>query len=55
VDCSVSQIVGKANEDTFSVFIGNTQPELRGNVRENFSVIGIFDGHGGVSKINILF
>lgn len=48
MECSVSQIVGKANEDTFSVFIGN-QPELKGNVRENFSVIGIFDGHGGVS------
>lgn len=48
VEGSVSQIVGKANEDGYSVFLGGNQPELKGNFRENFSMIGVFDGHGGV-------
>jgi len=54
VDCSVSQIVGKANEDTYSVYIGGNQPELRGNLRENFTIVGLYDGHGGVTIIVIL-
>lgn len=54
MDCSVSQIIGKANEDTFTVFMGSNQPELKGNFRENFSVIGLFDGHGGVINNNYI-
>ena len=40
--------MGKANEDTYSIFLGGNHSELKGNFRENFTMIGVFDGHGGV-------
>jgi len=45
--------VGKANEDTYSIFLGGNHSELKGNFRENFTMIGVFDGHGGVLLIII--